>query len=137
MKYVKGRLHRHGIGVVAVVHDQKAVCLYHMEPAADRLQALDPLFDLIQGQTVNPSYRRCRQSIVDHMDSGHGNKYGKIFLSQVDPAGYALQSPADDLIRINVTVFVQSEKYRADSFIFLNSTQLIVVAVQHNMAFRL
>src|SRR5699024_1575130 len=97
--------------------------------SADGFQAFDPFFDLLCGQTVDPSHSRGRQGVVHHMYSRHGDQDGKSVPAQMDPAGNSFQTPVHDLIRINVAVFVQSEKYRPDSLIFHNRTQLTVVAV--------
>lgn len=55
----------------------------------------------------------------------------------MNAAGNAFQPPAHDLVCINITLRIQTEKYRFHTMIAINRCQLIIIPVQYNMAARL
>ena len=136
VKNIKGSFHGHRVCVVAVIHYQEFVCLDHFETSADRLQAFDTSLDLLDGKPVNASYSSCCQCIVDHMDPRCRNKHIKSILAKMNTAGNALESFALDLIRIYISLCIESEKYRFDAIVFTYCRQFIVITIQNNMSFR-
>ena len=86
--------------------------MHNVEPAAYRLQALNPGANLCGRQPVVQSNRRTCQRIQDHMHTRYGNLGGKAALFCMNLAGNPVKSLFLNPVRIYRILFSKSKKYR-------------------------
>ena len=130
---IQGCLHGNRVCVVAVIDNGISSRLDDVESSAHRLQCLNSLFDLLQGQSVRASDCGSGQRIVDHMAARDRDQCCKLALRRMDPAGNAAEALALDLIGIIFVFFIQSEMNRLDAVNRSNSRQLIIVPIDDNV----
>ena len=89
-KHAQRRLHRHRIGIVAVVHYRDAIFFDNVESAVKRLQLFDTAPDLLITHAKRPANCRCSQRVQHHVISGNGNRHSKAFCPVMNFALYSL-----------------------------------------------
>ena len=119
MKNIQRCFHGHWICIIAVIYDQKLLCVNHLKSSADSFQTFDSALDLFHGKMIDSAHCRSRKSIIYHMYSRHGNQNRKALVSQMDPAGNSLETFALDLVCIYIAVSLQTKEHRTDTLIFL------------------
>ena len=130
---IQGCLHGNRICVVAVIYNGVSSRLDDVESSAHRLQCLNSLFDLLQGQSVRASDCGSGQRIVDHVAARDRDQCCELTLRRMDPAGNAAEALALDLIGIIFIRCIQSEVNRLDTVNGSNGGELVVIPVDDNV----